>query len=198
MLTLSRNQLLDSFLQPLISLSISDLPPVVPVTSFSRDSPLSPSITLSLRHFRLETDNSFPPWTHFVPRDCLHGLRIGSDLLFWATIWETVRSMPSDRCLCVCLSVLSVRSVCPVCDVGVLLPNGLMDQDETWHGGKPRPWPHCVIRDPASPPQRGTAPIFGPCMLWPQAEWIKMPLGTKVGLGPSHVVLDGDPAPPPR
>jgi len=85
-----------------------------------------------------------------------------------------------------------------VCNVGVLLPNGLMDQDETWHGGKPRPWPHCVIWDPASPPQRGTAPIFGPCMLWPQAEWIKMPLGTKVGLGPSHIVLDGDPAPPPR
>jgi len=23
--------------------------------------------------------------------------------------------------------------VCPVCDVGVLWPNGLMDQDETWH-----------------------------------------------------------------
>jgi len=23
-----------------------------------------------------------------------------------------------------------------------------------------------------------------------------MPLGTKVGLGPSHIVLDGDPAPP--
>jgi len=26
-------------------------------------------------------------------------------------------------------------------------------------------------------------------------EWIKMPLGTKVGLGPGHIVLDGDPAP---
>jgi len=26
--------------------------------------------------------------------------------------------------------------------------------------------------------------------------WIKMPLGTKVGLGPSHIVLDGDPVPP--
>jgi len=28
------------------------------------------------------------------------------------------------------------------------------------------------------------------------AGWIKMPLGTKVALGPGHVVLDGDPAPP--
>jgi len=28
--------------------------------------------------------------------------------------------------------------------------------------------------------------------------WIKMKLGTEVGLGPGHVVLDGDPAPPPQ
>jgi len=27
--------------------------------------------------------------------------------------------------------------------------------------------------------------------------WIKMPLDTEVGLGPSEIVLDGDPAPPP-
>jgi len=26
-------------------------------------------------------------------------------------------------------------------------------------------------------------------------EWIKMPLGTEVGLGPGHILLDGDPAP---
>jgi len=29
------------------------------------------------------------------------------------------------------------------------------------------------------------------------AEWIKMPLGMKVGLGPVNIVLDGHPAPPP-
>jgi len=28
------------------------------------------------------------------------------------------------------------------------------------------------------------------------AKWIKMPLGTEVGLGPDDIVLDGDPAPP--
>jgi len=27
--------------------------------------------------------------------------------------------------------------------------------------------------------------------------WIKMKLGTQVGLGPGHIELDGDPAPPP-
>jgi len=26
--------------------------------------------------------------------------------------------------------------------------------------------------------------------------WIKMPLSTEVGLGPGHIVLDGDPTPP--
>jgi len=28
--------------------------------------------------------------------------------------------------------------------------------------------------------------------------WIKMKLGTEVGLGPDHIVLDGDPALPPE
>ena len=56
-------------------------------------------------------------------------------------------------------------AVCPVClsvcDVGVLWPNGWMDQDETWHGGRPRPRPHCVRSGPSSP-HRGTAPNFRP------------------------------------
>jgi len=30
-------------------------------------------------------------------------------------------------------------SVCPVCDVGVLWPNGWTDQEETWRVGRPRP-----------------------------------------------------------
>jgi len=30
----------------------------------------------------------------------------------------------------------------------------------------------------------------------PWAGWIKMPLGIEVGLGPDHIVLDGQPAPP--
>jgi len=35
-----------------------------------------------------------------------------------------------------------------VSDVGVLCPNGWMDQDETWHGGRPRARPHCVTWGP--------------------------------------------------
>ena len=30
------------------------------------------------------------------------------------------------------------------------------------------------------------------------AGWIKTPLGVEVGLGPRHIVLHGDPAPPPK
>jgi len=39
------------------------------------------------------------------------------------------------------------KVVCPVClsvcNVGVLWPNGWMDQDEAWHGGRPWPRPRC-------------------------------------------------------
>jgi len=95
--------------------------------------------------------------------------------------------MLSDRCL----SVLSV------CDVGVLRSNGWMDQDETWHAGRPRPWPHCVRWRHSSPPPKGHSPQLSAHVYCRQtAAWNKMPLGTEVGLGPDDIVLDGDPAPP--
>ena len=72
----------------------------------------------------------------------------------WATVCKAVRPVLSDRCL-------SCQSVC---DIGVLCPNGWMDQDATWYRGRPRPRPHCVRWGPSSPaPERGTAtPTFGP------------------------------------
>ena len=75
--------------------------------------------------------------------------------------------MLSDRCLSVCLSVCLSCFVCPVCNVGVLWPNGLTDQDETWHAGRPRPWPHCVRWDPALLPKGALPLIFGPYLLRP-------------------------------
>jgi len=72
---------------------------------------------------------------------------------------KTVRPMLSDRCLSVPSFVLSSLS-CPVCNVGVLWPNGWMDQDKTWHGGRPRPRPHCVRWELAPPPKRGHMPRF--------------------------------------
>jgi len=147
--------------------------------------------------------------------------------------------MLSDHCLPVCLVCLSV------CNVSVMWPNSWMDQDETWHAGRPRPWPRCVRWGPSSPSLKGAnPPILGPYLLWPYgcmdqdatwyggkpqprrpcirwgprspspkrgrspqfsahvycgqtAAWIKMPLGTELGLGSDDIVLDGDPAPTP-
>jgi len=102
--------------------------------------------------------------------------------------------MPSDRCLSVLSVCLYVCPVCPVCKVGVLWPKGSMDQDETWHAGRPRPWPHCVRWGPSSP-QRGTTPQFSAHICCGQmAGWIKRPLGREVGLGPGNIVFDADPA----
>ena len=96
-------------------------------------------------------------------------------LSFWATVCKMVRPMLSDCCLS-----------CPVRDVGVLWPNSWTDTDETWHAGRPQP------RSPF--PKGHSPPIFGPYLLWQMARWIKMPLGRKVGLDPSNIVFDGDPA----
>jgi len=39
-----------------------------------------------------------------------------------------------------------------------------MDQGETWHGGRPRPWPHCVTWGPSFPSFKGAqlSPNFQP------------------------------------
>ena len=86
-----------------------------------------------------------------------------------------------------------------------------MDQHETWHAGRPRPWPHCVRWGPSSPPQRSRAPNFRPIFV--VAKWLdgsrfhmvgRWPNGwmdqdnTWHGGGPRsrpHIVLDGDLAP---
>jgi len=61
------------------------------------------------------------------------------------------------------LDALSYRivvslSVCPVCDVGVLLPNGRMNQDETCHAGGPRPG-HIVLDGDIAPLSKGAQPL---------------------------------------
>jgi len=89
-----------------------------------------------------------------------------------------------------CLSVCPVSPVCAVCDVGVSWASGWMDQDETWHGGRPRPRPHCVRWEPSSPPQKGHSPQFSAHVCCGQtAGWIKMPLVMEVGLDRGHIVL---------
>jgi len=121
---------------------------------------------------------------------------------FWATVCktvQTVRPMLLDHCLSVCLSVCPVLSVC---DVGVMWPNSWMDQGETWHARRPRPWPHCVRWGPSSPSPNGhhspsTNFLFSPIFCFGQmAGWIKMPLGMEVGLIPGDCVRWGPSSPP--
>ena len=65
---------------------------------------------------------------------------------FWATVCKTIHPVLLDRC-----PVLSV------CNVGALWPNCWTDQNETWHAGRPRPWPHCVRWGSSSPPPQTAA-----------------------------------------
>ena len=82
----------------------------------------------------------------------------------------------------------------------LLRPNGCMDQDATWYGGRPRPRRHCVRWGPSSPSQKGggaPSQLSAHVCCGQTAGWIKMALGMEVGLGPGHIVLDEDPAPLP-
>jgi len=75
-----------------------------------------------------------------------------------------------------------------------------MDDDATWYKGRPRPRRHCVRWGPSSAlPKRGQPPAqFSAHVYCGQtAGWIKVALGMEVGLGPGHIVLDGDTAPLP-
>ena len=80
---------------------------------------------------------------------------------------------------------------CPVCNVGVLWPKGWMHQDETWHGGRPWPRPHCVRWGPSSPLKAAHPQFLANACCGQTAGWIKMLLGREVDLGPGHIVFDG-------
>ena len=71
-------------------------------------------------------------------------------LVFWATVFKTV----------------------PPCNVDVLWPNGWMDQDTTWYGGRPRPRGHCLRWGTSSPRKKEHSgpPLFGPRLLWPNGR----------------------------
>jgi len=83
----------------------------------------------------------------------------------------------------------------PIFRLCLFWPNGCMDQDATWYDGKPRPGQHFVRCGPSSPPPKGHSPQFSSHICCSQmVRWITMPIGRKVGLDPSDIVLDGNPA----
>jgi len=75
-----------------------------------------------------------------------------AEMQFLGDRLQKVRPMLSDR---------SLSALPSVFNVSVPWPNGWMDQDETWHGGRPRPRPHCVRWGPISP-KRAQPPNFRP------------------------------------
>ena len=108
--------------------------------------------------------------------------------------WELIIGQPFVKRFTLCYRSVVCLFVSPVCNVGVLWPNGWMDQDETLCAGRSWPWPHCVSWGPTkgAQPYQFSANICCGQM----AGWIKMPLGLQVGLSSGDFVLDGDPALP--
>ena len=73
-----------------------------------------------------------------------------------------------------------------------------MDQNETWHAGRPQLWPYCVRWGPSSPLPKEHSPQFVAHVYCGQmAVCIRILLDTEVGLSLGDIVLDGDPAPLP-
>jgi len=71
----------------------------------------------------------------------------------------------------------------PIFGPCTLWPNGCMDQDASWYGGRPRPRRRCVRWGPSSP-KRAQLPVFGPCLLWPNG-WMDED-ATLYGSRPRH------------
>jgi len=55
----------------------------------------------------------------------------------------------------------------PIFGLCILWPDGCMQQDTTWYGGRPQPRRLCVRWGPSSHSYNGHSPIFGQCPLWP-------------------------------
>ena len=59
-------------------------------------------------------------------------------------------------------------------------------------------WPQMAFWGPFVKRFALTCPVCDVGVLWPNGWMIKMKLGKQVGLGPGHIVLDGNPAPLPQ
>ena len=86
----------------------------------------------------------------------------------------------------------------PIFSPFLLWRNGWMHQDASWHEGRPQLRRLCARWGPRSRlPKRG-AQFLTHVYCGQTAGWMKLVLGTEVGLIPGDFVLHGDPAPPPK
>ena len=78
---------------------------------------------------------------------------------FWTTVRSNGRPMLQDHS--------------PVCNVGVLWPNGWKHQSATWYGARPWPRRPCVRWGSSSPRGQGycsPSHFSSPCLLWPNSH----------------------------
>jgi len=71
-----------------------------------------------------------------------------------------------------------------------------MDEDGSWHGGRPQPKGLCVRWGPSLFLKKGQSQFSAHFYCGQTAGCIKMALDMEVGLSPGDVMLDGDPVPP--
>jgi len=91
------------------------------------------------------------------------------------------------------------RAPSPIFGTCPLWPNGWMDQDRTWHRGRPWSRLHCDRLGPSSlPKKRGQSPlpVFGPFLLWPNG-WMHQD-ATRYGGRPRQVCVTWGPSPLPK
>jgi len=62
-------------------------------------------------------------------------------------------------------------------------PNGWMDQDATWYGGRPRPRPLCDRWGPSPRKGHSSPPLLGSCLLWPNDRPSQLLLSTCYPVG---------------
>jgi len=105
--------------------------------------------------------------------------------------WKWAQQPPTLAIYGRCVRIYKPHSLC------LLWPNGCMDQDATWYGGRPWPRRHCVRWGPSSPRKWvQQPPRFGPCLLWPNGWMDQDTTGYSDWPRPGDIVLDGDLAPP--
>jgi len=92
------------------------------------------------------------------------------------------------------------RGTAPIFGQYLLRPNGCMDQDVTWYAARSRPMRLCVRWEPRSPSQKGGgAPMLSAHVHSGQtAGWMKLVLGTEVGLSSGDFVFNGTQPPFPN
>jgi len=82
----------------------------------------------------------------------------------------------------------------PIFGPCLLWPNGWMDEDTIWYGGRPRPRRHCVKWGFSSPTKGHSTPTFRPISIvakWLDGSRCHLIRRYRVDLGPGHIVFDG-------